>query len=426
MAFGRACDLDPALAAPWFNLGTALAKQSRFAEALEALDQAIRRDEKYVAPRLARADVLFAVGRTDESAVEYRHVIQLQPASSAGWIGLSNIKTLRLSAEETQVLEDAVAAPDTPEPDRVKLGFVLGKALEDAGRYQDAFTVLGSANAAKRRELTWDPAFFSAGIDRVIEEYSRSHRHAASAKLGEDVVFIVSLPRAGSTLTEQILSAHGDVTGAGELPDLAAIMDAESRQRGMQFPDWVADASAADWERLGMEYLRRTAHWRRDSPRSTDKGLTNWTLIGAAHAMLPGARFVHARRDAVETCWSCFKQLFRMGQNYSYDFAELAAQWRDYDRLMRFWHARYPHRVYELGYERLIAEPEAEVRRVLGFLKLPYDEACLRFNESTRVVRTVSGAQVRQPLRSDTARSAAYGPLLAPLRWALGMEPLSF
>jgi hypothetical protein len=198
------------------------------------------------------------------------------------------------------------------------------------------------------------------------------------------------------------------------------VISQESIRRGVPYTRWAEHATPADWERLGRDYLARTARWRAERPRFTDKLPNNWALIGAAHAMLPEAKFIACHRDPVETCWSCYKQLFAPGLvSYAYDLGELAAYWRDYDRLARFWVERYPSHVRAQSYEALLAEPESEIRALLDFCGLPFDERCLRFHEAKRSVRTLSSGQVRQPLRRNTARGPRYGELLAPLRDAL-------
>lgn len=230
---------------------------------------------------------------------------------------------------------------------------------------------------------------------------------------------MISMPRSGSTLVEQILSAHPQIEGGGELPDLDAVLAAESNRRRRAFPDWVSDASPADWRRLGEDYLARTARWRTHAPHFTDKALDNWPLVGAAAAMLPGARFILCRRDPLETCLGCFRQLFAFGNHYSYDLDELAAYWREHERLLRAWRVRLPLRTLELVHEELLADQQGQTRRLLDFLGLPFDPACLDFHRSTRPVRTFSAAQVRQPLQADTARAQRYGAALQPLREAL-------
>jgi len=210
------------------------------------------------------------------------------------------------------------------------------------------------------------------------------------------------------------------IDGAGELQDLPAVLHAESARRGREFPKWVADTKPADWRRLGVEYLQRTARWRERRPRFTDKSPDNWRFIGAVMHMLPGARVVICQRDPVETCLACFRQMFvRGGQAFSYDLDDLAAYWRDFDRAARHWQTTYPDRVHMQSFEALVAHPEAQIRALLEFCGLAFDPACLKFHETQRNVATASAAQVREPLRRNGARAPAYGALLSPLRAAL-------
>lgn len=419
VALRRACDLAPDLAAAWYNLGRALAADAHTAEAHDAYARALRCDPGHTKARISYADTLRTFGRIGEAAAEYRLALD-QSDSIQAWTRLANMKTLKFSAEETSRLEGLFAAPDLSEEHRILIGFALIKALEDQGRYPEAFTVLSATNSVKRRSVQWDARAFGERTDAIMQAFAKPPATSSPASMGREVIFVVSLPRAGSTLIEQILASHPDVEGASELPDLGNVLEAESKRTGSEFPGWVARATPADWRRLGQEYLDRTARWRRESPHFTDKALSNWRVIGAAMAMLPGARFVDSRRDAVETCLSCYRQLFGRGHAYAYDLGELTMYWRDYERMMRFWHARYPQAVREQVHEKLLADPEAEVRALLAFCGLPFDPACLRFYETRRNVRTISAAQVREPLRKSTARAQLYGDLLAPLRLALG------
>ncbi|HEY0180573.1 MAG TPA: sulfotransferase [Dokdonella sp.] len=421
----RACDLGPDLAATWHNLARTLNAQANVGEANEAFARAVACDPNHTRARLGYAQTLNNLGRTAESADEFRRVLRRDPGAIRAWVALANLKTVRLTAEETAWLDRVYASSGLADDDRIKLGFALAKALEDQGRFEEAFTIYSSANALKRRSMDWDAAAFSRHVDATMAAFTPPPRPAPTKALGREVIFIVSLPRSGSTLTEQILASHPDVEGANELVDMQVVLDEESARRGAPFPQWVPHAKPADWQRMGRRYLERTERWRGARGRFTDKSLGTWRYLGAAATMLPGAHFVSVRRDPVETCLSCFRQLFGAdGHAYSYDIAEMAAYWRDYDRLTRFWHAHFPHRVHDFGYEALLGNAEAEVRRLLEFLDLPFDAACLEFHRTERNVRTVSAAQVREPLRGDTARADRYGGLLAPLRLALG-QPAS-
>ncbi|MGH8172539.1 MAG: sulfotransferase [Rhodanobacteraceae bacterium] len=421
-AFRRACELNPNLASAWFNLGMALQSRAETAQAQAAFARASLIQPDYVMARVANGNALTALGRIEESIAEFRAAIAQDPRTARAWAALAEIKTIPLGVEDIAALERLHADKALGPEDHALVGFALARGLEDSQRYDDAFTVLSDANATMRRLWPWDAAAHSQVIASIVDAFATPPAPAPDATLGSEVIFIVSLPRAGSTLAEQILAAHPEVEGAGEINDLALILQDESRRRDEEFPNWITKASPADWERLGREYLERTQRWRTTRRVHVDKALFNWPFVGAAMAMLPGARIVNCRRDPMETCWSCFKQRFSRGQQvFSYSLEDLGAYWVDYDSLMHFWHARYPGRVYDFVYEDLIAAPEAEIRRLLDFCGLPFASSSLRFHQVDRAVRTASGAQVRQPLRGASMRTPNYGDHLAPLRRALGI-----
>jgi hypothetical protein len=234
-------------------------------------------------------------------------------------------------------------------------------------------------------------------------------------------VFLVGMPRSGSTLAEQILAAHPLVTAGGETGWLTGVLQAESVRRGIPFPSWVGDATRDGWTRLGDEYLARVDRVRAPGTHFTDKTLTNWQTLGAIRRMLPGARVVHCRRDALETAWSCYKHNFASEQFWSYDIAELAAFFGDCERAMRAWNARFPGWIHAHEHEALLADPERATRSLLDASGLSFDPACLRFENADREVRTASAAQVRAPLRADDRIARKYGALLDPLRAALAV-----
>jgi tetratricopeptide (TPR) repeat protein len=421
-AFRRACQLQPTLASAWLNLGTNLQLQSDVRQAQAAFARAVECQPGYVMAHVANGNALQALGRIDEAIAEFRAAIASEPRAVLAWAGLAEIKTVALGDDDIAALETLCADARLDEESRAIAGFALGRGLEDRQRYPQAFAAFESANAAMRRLMPWDAAAHSQRIDAIGATFETRPEPAPDAALGREVIFVVSLPRAGSTLAEQILGAHPDVEGAGEINDLAFIVQEESRNRGEAYPEWVGKATPEDWQRLGALYLERTARWRSVHRIHVDKAVFNWPLVGAIAAMLPGARIVNCRRDALETGWSCFKQRFVRGQQmFSYSLEDIGAYWVDYDRLMFFWHARYPGRIYDLVLEDLTVAPEPEIRRLLDFCGLPFAASCLRSHQSERVVRTASAAQVRQPLRTDTARAQNYGALLDPLRRALSL-----
>ncbi len=417
----QGCRLASGTATAWYALGRALGRDARLDAAQQAFECALRCDPRHVRARIALGDALRTRGRIDRAVEQYRLALR-EPGGVRAWGRLANVQTVQFDARDAATLERLYTDPTLAEEDRVVAGFALAKALEDQGQYVAAFTVLESANALRRKRMTWNPAAFRRRNDEIARAFSSQPTTASPANLGEEVIFIVSLPRSGSTLTEQILASHPQVEGANELPDLWAVLDEESRRRGVEFPGWVPLMGADDWHRLGRRYLERTVRWRRSRPRFTDKALTNWRIIGAARAMLPGARFVNCRRDPLEVCLSCYRQRFARGQAFSYDLTELAAYWREHERMMQHWRQQHSGYIHDFVHEKLLAEPDLEIRRLLEFCRLRFDPACLRHHETRRMVRTISCAQVREPLRVNTAHAHLYGDLLAPLRDALARQ----
>jgi tetratricopeptide (TPR) repeat protein len=419
-AFQHGCELAPQAAPLWSNLGKSLSDRGRFEEALPVLERAAQLSG-HVTILLRLAYALRVLGHTDAAAEHYRQLLAQNPANGEAWLGLASLKTRPFAQSDIAAMQAALDQPQLSGDDRISIGFAVAKALEDHGRYPSALAALVQANALTRRIRPWNSGEFGVQVDAVLAAFERAPAGAATAQ-GDEVIFIVSMPRAGSSLTEQILASHPQIEGAGELDDLSAVIMTESQRRGLQFPQWVASTSAQDWQRLGQDYLRRTQRWRRAGTRFTDKLPGNWLRLGAAMAMLPAARIIDCQRDPLETCLSCFRQLFLEGaQGFSYDLDDIAAYWRDYDRASRHWQMLYPQQLRVQNYETLVAAPEQQIAELLAFCGVAFDSACLHHTETRRSVRTASASQVREPLQRDTARAARYGALLDPLRIALGL-----
>jgi tetratricopeptide (TPR) repeat protein len=418
--FRAACELEPAAASAWFNLGEALGRQAHTEEAIAALRRALELDATHLSARLSLARAHANLGQVDAAVAEFREVLRRDPGNAEGWFGLSNLNVVRFDAADSASLRRALNRQGLPDRDRELLGFTFAKALESQGDYAHAFEQFRTANASRRRRVRWDAAGERKRVEAIQRLFARELPTPIDAQLGKEAILIVSIPRSGSTLVEQILASHPEVEGANEIKDLKQVVDAETARRSSAFPLWVPEATAQDWQRLGREYLARTARWRQARPRFTDKSLVTWYLVGAALAMLPAARVIVVRRDPVETCLGCFRQCFSEASGFACDLDEMADYCADFLRLTRFWLERYPRQVFDLEYEMLVAEPEAVIRRLLNFCDLPFDPACLEFHKTARTVLSLpSAALVRQPLRGGTARSALFGDKLDALRQRL-------
>jgi len=418
-ALREAATLDPKLALAWFNLGLALMRSMRVDESAAALRTAVALAPDHANARVMLGDMLRASGHADDAAAEYRRVLAHGARSGMAWWGLADIKTLRFGDDDVARMREALRDDHANDHDLVATGFALAKAFDERGEYAASLDALAAANARARRHRQWDAGAHAAGVDGVLAAFTPPPT-GADAALGRETIFIASLPRSGSTLIEQILASHSQVDGAGELPDLPAVLTEESRRRGIPFPHWVPAMQPADWQRLGERYLARTAHWREHQPRFTDKLPYNWFYLGAIRAMLPGAHIVIARRDPLETCFSCYRQHLAHNE-YTRTFADLAAFWRDFDRAIRRWRTLHPMHIYESVYEKLVVDSATHIRALLEFCGLTFEPQCLEFHRTAREVHTPSAMQVREPLRRDTARGTRYGALLDPLRAALGL-----
>lgn len=413
-------------AADWLQLSREYDALGHYEPALQAVNEHLRLagpTALSAVGRLQRARVAKALGQAELAAADARALIAAGQELPRAWFSLIDLKTVALDAvERDQLVRTADDLRWTAE-ERLLLDFALGKALEDAGEHAAALAALQRGNAAVRAGTPWDAVAFSRRMQAQRQAFEPGPGQdvppRASAQGGE-LIFLVGLPRSGSTLVEQVLAAHSAVEGASELPYLNQVLRAESQRRGRDFPAWVPQATAEDWTRLGQDYLRASASWRVQRPISTDKLPDNWMLIGAIRAMLPQARIIDCRRDSLETCWSCYKQLFGPGlAAFSYDFDSLAQYAAACLAEGEYWALRAPEVVRIQHYEALVADPQAQIRALLGFCGLPFEPACLDFQSAQRAIRTPSALQVRQPMRSTSQPAAGYGELLKPLRLAL-------
>ncbi len=371
---------------------------------------------------------LKTVGRQGDSIAAYRRSLDQAPSLGEAYWSLANLKTFRFDPADIAAMRAQLARQYITDEDRFHLHFALGKALEDAGDYAPSFEHYAQGNALRRRTLDYDAEETSRQVRRSKAVFTVPF-FAARAGMGcpaPDPIFIVGLPRAGSTLIEQILASHSAVEGTMELPDIMALARRAGggRIRGEEadYPAPLAELGADDLRALGEEYLRRTrVHRKLDRPFFIDKMPNNFAQLGLIHLILPNARIIDARRHPLGGCFSGFKQHFARGQGYTYDLTDVGRYYADYVTLMAHFDAVLPGRVHRVIYEAMIADPETQVRRLLDYCGLPFEAGCLRFYENDRAVRTASSEQVRQPIFADAVDHwRHYEPWLDPLKAALG------
>jgi tetratricopeptide (TPR) repeat protein len=366
--YRRAAELNPAAAAPWLGLGNALKTIGRQAEAIEA----------------------------------YRRATALRPGLSEAWWSLSNLKTFRFEDGEVEAMERQLAARDLAPEARAQFSFALAKAHEDRGDFARAWPLYEQGNRTRRALEQYDPVQTEVINERIRSVFGPAFlaRHAGAGHPDPAPIFVVGLPRSGSTLIEQILASHSQVDATHELPEAGRLVQRinDERRDGLAYPEAARRFEGEDWAALGRAYIEATRKYRRGAPRFVDKMPNNFASVGLLALALPNARFVNARRDPLDTCLSCYRQLFARGQPFSYDLAELGEYYLEYEKMMAHWHAALPGRVLDLQYERMVDDHARETRRLLDFCGLPFEEQCLRYWETERAIRTASSEQVRQPI----------------------------
>ena len=439
-----------------------LNRKSRFRQALEQADILLRDEPDNPVFRLARASALVGLGRIregidiyrdclgfttnkasvhvmlghaekaigdlDAAIASYREAYRLRPDYGDAFWSLANTKTYRFTDQELDHMRRYEAEPGVAADDRIHLCFALGKGLEDREEYEESFRFYRRGNALRQERSGYDADRTEAMVDAQIETCTRElfESRAGTGCEAPDPIFIVGLPRAGSTLLEQVLASHSMVDGTMELHDILGLAQ---RLRGRtavdedRYPGILAELDDDYFRRFGEKFIQDTRVYRGDAPFFTDKMPNNFLHVGLIHLILPNAKVIDARRHPMACCFSGFKQLFGEGQDFTYGLEEIGRYYRDYVRLMDHWDEVLPGFVLRVRHEDVVDDLETQVRRLLDFCGLPFEEACLQFHKTERSVRTPSSEQVRQPIyRSGLAQWRHYEPWLDPLKEALGPE----
>ncbi|MEY3703397.1 MAG: hypothetical protein RLZZ561_1017 [Pseudomonadota bacterium] len=366
--------------------------------------------------------LLKTVGQQAQSVLAYRRALEIAPAVGEVWWSLANLKTVSFEDADLDLMRAGLERADISSEDRFHLHFALGKAFEDRKQAEPAFHHYAEGNRLRAAELETHERNVSRHVAAAKALFTPEFfaNRAGQGCLAEDPVFILGLPRAGSTLLEQILSTHSQVEGTMELPDIPHI----AAQLGTidQWPERLAAASADDLRRMGETFLERTTIQRKTGkPFFIDKLPNNWIHVGLIHLILPNARIIDARRHPMACCFSNFKQHFARGQGFTYDLTDIGRYYADYVDLMAHFDRVLPGRVVRVFHENMVEDSASEIRHLLDALGLPFEEACLRFWENDRAVRTASSEQVRRPIfREGTDQWRMFDPWLDDLKAALG------
>ena len=410
------------------SLAVVLARVGDYADSIETYTQVLSRNPNNAKIWLSYGHALSATGRVQESITAYRRSIGLVPNLGEAYWSLANLKTFRFEARELDEMRTRLQRTDLGEEDRFHFHFALGKALEDAAEYAGSFEHYAEGNRLRRAAVSYEPDETDSLVQRSKELFSREFfaRRAGFGSRAPDPIFVVGLPRSGSTLVEQILASHSQVEGTMELQNVINMSRELSGRKfydePSRYPQALAELSAEQCRELGERYLDETRIQRKLArPFFIDKMPNNWVHSGFIHLILPNAKVVDARRHPMACCFSGYKQHFARGQHFSYSLEEIGRYYRRYVELMAHMDQALPGKIHRVFYEDMIEDTEIEVRRLLEYCGLPFEEACLRFYATERAVRTASAYQVRKPIfREGLDQWRHFEAWLDPLKKALG------
>jgi tetratricopeptide (TPR) repeat protein len=422
--YDKALAIDPLSAR--VSLGNALQRLGRSEEALTHYNEAQAINPHHFAAHIGRGDAFMVLGKLDEARNAYETAITLSPRATTGYLRLAHCK--RFNATDRHFLaiwELAQQIESLPTGERTRLHFALGKALADIGEQEKSFAHFLQGNALKRQDINYDESQSLGVLERIREVFTRELMWEKSGPGDPSCVpiFIIGMPRSGTTLVEQILASHQKVFAAGELQELGKLANGTAGPNG-RFPETVRAISGEELRRIGGNYLRKVRGLAPKASWITDKMTGNFALAGFAHLILPNARIIHTGRDPCDTALSCFSLLFEGRIDYSYDLAELGRYYRAYRKLMMHWRdVLPPGLMLEVQYEDVVSNLEREARRIVAHCGLEWDDACLGFHTTNRPVLTASAVQVRRPIyQSSVGRSRPYERLLQPFVQALGAD----
>ena len=402
-AYERAIRLRPERPMAYSGVGASHAMAGRHDKAIEHFRNALKYAPTHPGALCGLGHVLKTIGNQEEAIEAYRECTKYTPDHGEAWWSLANLKTFRFEPQEVEVMEKLASDDRLGAESRTNIQFALGKAYEDSENYERAFDYYKAGNENRREREKYDPVQTMDLHDQFIEVFNKKflHDRRGAGHSSNAPIFIVGLPRSGSTLIEQILASHPEVEGTHELPELSRVARSVglNREDRKSYPRAVTDLTDRQFEELGARYLSFAEHHRdMGTPRFTDKLPNNFVHVGFASLILPNAKIIDARRHPLDSCLGSYKQLFARGQPFTYDLFDLGEFYLEYRRVMEHWNEVLPGNVLSVQYEDTVTDLESQVRRILEYCELPWDDACLKFYETERAVKTASSEQVRSPI----------------------------
>lgn len=402
----KVLELEPDMAESHVVHAIALGSNGLFDEAIKAYDRALEISPDKPAVLCSLAHHLKTVGEQEQAIASYRKCISIKPDHAQAYWSLANLKTFTFEDSEIEAMQQMLESDDLPDESRVDFHNALGLDREARGLFDEAFGHIEQCNRLRRKAEDYDPVETELRTDKNIEVFDADFLagNDNSGNADPSPIFVVGLPRSGSTLIEQILASHSLVDGTHELFDLAFVARRirARRKTKTRYPETLLDLSAENWHEIGTDYIESTMRYRAGAPFFIDKNPNNFTFIGLIRLALPNAKIIDARRHPLDSCFGSYKQLFASGQQFTYDLTEVGEYYLQYRRLVDHFQQLMPGFVLDVHYEQVVADLETQVRRILEFCNLPFEPECLRFHETERAVKTASSEQVRRPIYASS------------------------
>ena len=399
-AFENLIKLDPYNFEALVSLGTIYIKLSKYHQGINLYEKSLTIKPENPRVYLSLGHAFKTIGQREKSEIAYHNAIKFYPFSGEAYWSLANLKTYKFSKKEISNMKLAINKNIHPN-EQIQMHFALAKALESNNQFEDSFNHYKEGNWLQRKQIKYNSEEYKLSIDDVIT-FFKSNKDIFKSRANiknDDPIFILGLPRSGSTLIEQILSSHSLIDGTQELPNIMAISrDIKLIDPNNGYPNNLMDIDTSSFNDFGQKYIDETRWARSSKPFFIDKMPNNFVHIGLIKLILPDAKIIDARRNPMDACFSCFKQYFAKGQHFTYDLDDIARYYKDYLRLMDFWNELFPGEIFTINYEDIINNPNKKIRELLNFCNVEFENSCLDFHKSKRPVKTASSEQVRQPM----------------------------